>query len=83
MIKEAALTLRLPHSKTMRNEYDIKELNLREIPYATKLKKQVTINLNVETINYFKDMSEKSGVPYQTLISLYLADCVENKRKLV
>lgn len=66
----------------MRDEYNIKELNPRKNPYASRLKKQVTINLNVETIDYFKDMSEKNGVPYQTLINLYLADCVENKRQL-
>ena len=66
----------------MRDEYNIKELSPRKNPYASRLKKQVTINLNVETIDYFKDMSEKNGVPYQTLINLYLSDCVENKRKL-
>ncbi len=66
----------------MRDEYDIKNLNPRKNPYAARLKKQVTINLNVETVDYFKAMSEKNGVPYQTLINLYLADCVENKRQL-
>ena len=42
----------------MRDEYDIKSLNPRKNPYAARLKKQVTINLNVETVDYFKDMSE-------------------------
>ena len=45
----------------MRDEYDIKNLNPRKNPYAARLKKQVTINLNVETVDYFKDMSEKNG----------------------
>ena len=66
----------------MRDEYDIKNLNPRKNPYASKLKKQVPIDLNVETVDYFKEMSEKNGIPYQTLINLYLADCVENKRQL-
>ena len=60
----------------------MRKLNPRKNPYAARLKKQVTINLNVEIVDYFKDMSEKNVVPYQTLINLYLADCVENKRQL-
>ena len=66
----------------MRDEYNIKELNPRKNPYSNRLKKQVTINLDVEAIEYFKKMSEQNGVPYQTLINLYLSDCVENKRQL-
>ena len=66
----------------MRDEYNIKELNPRKNPYSNRLKKQVTINLDVETVEYFKKMSEQNGVPYQTLINLYLSDCVENKRQL-
>lgn len=64
----------------MRNEYDFS--NARKNPYAKKLKKQITINLDAETIEYFKSQSEVSGIPYQTLINLYLADCVANKRKI-
>ncbi len=66
----------------MRDEYNIKELNPRKNPYSNRLKKQVTINLDVEAVEYFKKMSEQNGVPYQTLINLYLSDCVENKRQL-
>ena len=66
----------------MRDEYDIKKLNPRKNPYAGKLKKQVTMNINVETVDYFKAMSEENGIPYQTLINMYLSDCVENKRQL-
>ena len=54
----------------------------RENPYAKKLKKQITINIDNETIDYFKAQSESSGIPYQTLINLYLADCAANKKKL-
>ena len=66
----------------MREEYDIQNLNPRKNPYAKQLKKQVTINLDANTIEYFKDMATKSGIPYQTLINLYLTDCAANNRQL-
>ena len=67
---------------SMRDEYDLKNLKPRRNPYAKKLKKQVTINLNIETINYFKDLSAELGIPYQTLINMYLNDCVKQKKRL-
>ena len=66
----------------MKKEYNIAELNPRKNPYASRLKKQITINLDSDTVDYFKEQSEKSGLPYQTLINLYLADCATNHRKL-
>ncbi len=51
-------------------------------PYAAQLKKQVTINLDAETVDYFKKQAEVTGIPYQRLINFYLADCVRNKRQL-
>ena len=63
----------------MKEEYDFS--NARPNPYAKKLKSQITINLDVETINYFKEQAVTSGIPYQTLINLYLTDCAENKRR--
>lgn len=66
----------------MRDRYDIKNLNPRKNPYSNRLKKQITINLNSETVDYFKQQSEISGIPYQTLINLYLTDCAQNKREL-
>ncbi len=51
-------------------------------PYAKQLKRQVTINLNSEVVQYFKAQADVTGIPYQTLINLYLKDCVDNKRKL-
>lgn len=66
----------------MRKEYDIRNLNPRKNPYSNRIKKQVTINLDGTVIDYFKTMSQKSGIPYQTLINLYLSDCVESKREL-
>lgn len=63
----------------MRDEYDF--TNARPNPYLKKLKKQITINLDSETVDYFKEISDNTGIPYQTLINLYLADCVKNKRR--
>ncbi len=63
----------------MREEYDF--TSARKNPYAKRLKKQITINIDAETIDYFKALSSKSGIPYQTLINLYLADCAANHRE--
>ena len=57
----------------MREEYDFSRAVKN--PYAKKLKKQITINIDSDTIDYFKKQAELSGIPYQTLINLYLADC--------
>lgn len=66
----------------MREEYDIKNLNPRKNPYTKKLKKQITINIDNDTIDFFKGQSEESGIPYQTLINLYLTDCAKQKKQL-
>ncbi|MCD8020114.1 MAG: BrnA antitoxin family protein [Clostridiales bacterium] len=66
----------------MRNEYDIENLNPKRNPYTDRQKKQITINIDNRVIEYFKGESEASGIPYQTLISLYLTDCAVNRRKL-
>jgi predicted DNA binding CopG/RHH family protein len=68
-------------SDELRNEYNIAELHPRKNPYAKKLKQQITINLNADTVSYFKALAEQTGIPYQTLINLYLTDCAENKRQ--
>ena len=65
----------------MRDEYNIRELNPRKNPYASRLKKQITINIDGSTIDYFKSMAAADGIPYQTLINLYLRDCADNRRK--
>ena len=64
----------------MKAEYDFS--NVTKNPYAKKLKKQITINIDNDTIEYFKSQSDSSGIPYQTLINLYLADCAANKKQL-
>ncbi|MDE7258043.1 MAG: BrnA antitoxin family protein [Lachnospiraceae bacterium] len=66
----------------MREEYDIENLNPRKNPYAQKLKKQITINIDIDTIDFFKEQSKNSGIPYQTLINLYLTDCAKQKKQL-
>ena len=66
----------------MEKEYDIEKLNPRKNPYAKRVKKQITINIDGDTIDFFKAKSEKCGIPYQTLINLYLSDCKEQNREL-
>lgn len=66
----------------MRKEYDIDKLNPRPNPYAKELKKQVTIKISPTVIDYFKTEAKETGIPYQTLINLYLSDCVKNNKKL-
>jgi len=64
----------------MRKEYDFS--TAKKNPYAPQLKKQVTIRLDEDSINYFKSISEQVGIPYQSLINLYLRDCAASHRKL-
>ncbi|MFC4699413.1 BrnA antitoxin family protein [Glaciecola siphonariae] len=66
----------------MKAEYDLTKLESRKNPYANKLKKSVTIRLSEDIIGYFKGMSDETGVPYQSLINLYLKDCVQQHRKV-
>ena len=64
----------------MLKEYDFS--NAQKNPYAKNLKKQITINIDGSTIDYFKSLGENTGMPYQTLINLYLRDCAVKQRKL-
>lgn len=64
----------------MRNEYDFS--NAKRNPYASQLKKQITLRLDSDTIDYFKEISENLGIPYQSLINLYLRDCAAEHRTL-
>jgi predicted DNA binding CopG/RHH family protein len=66
----------------MREEYDFSKMKSRKNPYASKLKKSVTIRLGEDVISYFKNMAEDSGIPYQSLINLYLRDCAMQHRKI-
>lgn len=66
----------------MKEEYDLSKMKSRRNPYAKRLKKQVTLRMSSNVVDYFKQMSEETGIPYQTLINLYLQDCVASNRKL-
>jgi len=64
----------------MRKQYDFSAA--KKNPYASQLKKQITIRIDEEAIDYFKSISEEVGIPYQSLINLYLRDCAASHRKL-
>jgi predicted DNA binding CopG/RHH family protein len=64
----------------MRKEYDFS--TARKNSYASQLKKQITIRLDEESIKYFKSEAERTGIPYQSLINLYLRDCAASNRTL-
>ncbi len=66
----------------MKKEYDLSKMKSRKNPYSSKLKKPITMRLSEDVIDYFKKMAEDSGVPYQSLINLYLRDCVAQHRKV-
>ena len=66
----------------MKKEYDLTKMKSRKNPHARRLKKQTTLRLDPDVIDYFKAQAETSGIPYQTLINLYLRDCMTNKRGL-
>ena len=66
----------------MKAEYDLSAMKSRKNPYASKLKTPVSMRLSADVVEYFKAMAEDSGVPYQSLINLYLRDCVAQHRKV-
>ena len=65
----------------MRKEYDLSQLKARRNPYASRLKKQVTIRMGVDVIDYFKKLASQTGIPYQNLINLYLRECVASRKR--
>ena len=56
-------------------------MKARKNPYAKKLKKQITIRLGVDVLEYFKDLAKETGIPYQNLINMYLRDCVVSDKR--
>ncbi len=66
----------------MRSHYDFSKMKARRNPYIKYLKQSVTIRLDKSTVEYFKDLATKSGLPYQNLINLYLRDCAIRKKEL-
>lgn len=66
----------------MKAEYDLSKMKSRRNPYASKLKKPVTMRLSEDVVAYFKRMAVDAGVPYQSLINLYLRDCITQHRRI-
>ena len=66
----------------MKAEYDLSKMKSRRNTYAAKLKKPVSMRLSEDVVDYFKGMANEAGVPYQSLINLYLRDCVMKHRKV-
>lgn len=64
----------------MKEEYDFS--NSIKNPYTKKLKKLTTIQLEDDVVDYFKSLEQETEIPYQSLIKLYLKDCVKSKRKI-
>ncbi len=64
----------------MRKRYDFSKSI--PTPYLHKPKRQITIRLDTDTVQYFKSLSEQCGIPYQNLINLYLRDCAAEKKRL-
>ncbi len=64
----------------MRKRYDFSKA--RPNPYARRLKKQVTIRLDQDALEYFQQLAAETGIPYQTLINLYLKDCAASGKRL-
>lgn len=66
----------------MKDEYDLSTMKSRPNPFASRLKRPVTMRLSEDVVEYFKTMAEGAGLPYQSLINLYLRDCVMQHRKV-
>lgn len=64
----------------MRKRYDFSKSERN--PYLSKPKRQITIRLDNDTVQYFKSLSQQCGIPYQNLINLYLRDCAAEKKQL-
>lgn len=78
--RQTSANERLMKSIDMRDHYDFSE-SVKN-PYTKKLKKQVTIRLDEDTIEYFKELAEEKDLPYQSLINLYLRDCAQSRKDL-
>lgn len=78
--KQTNMNVNNTRSIDMRDQYDFS--NSVPNPYVKKSKKQITIRLDQDVIDYFKQLSEQNGVPYQNLINLYLKDCAQSHKEL-
>jgi len=66
----------------MKQHYDFSKMKSKKNPYLKYLKQPVTMRLDRDSVEYFKSLAEETGIPYQTLINLYLRDCAIHHRKL-
>ncbi len=66
----------------MREHFDFSKMKGKKNPYIKYLKQPVTMRLDKDSVDYFKSLAEELGIPYQTLINLYLRDCATSERKL-
>ena len=66
----------------MRKEYDFSKMKGHKNPYAKRLKRQITLRLSIEAVEYFKDLAKTTEIPYQNLINLYLCECAKSHKKL-
>ncbi len=66
----------------MKPHYELIKAQGLKNPYANQLLQQITLQLDKETVAYFKSLAEEMGIPYQSLINLYLRDCAQNRKKL-
>jgi len=64
----------------MRKEYDFSKA--KSNPYIKKLRKQISIRIDMDTINYFKKQAEETGIAYQNLMNLYLSDCAVHSKQI-
>jgi len=64
----------------MRERYDFSDSVPN--PYAKRMKQQITIRIDQDTVDYFKSMAEEKGIPYQSLINRYLRDCATQHKRL-
>jgi predicted DNA binding CopG/RHH family protein len=63
----------------MKRQYDFSKS--KSNPYAKKLKQQITIRVDTTAISYFKECASELGIPYQTLIDLFLSDCAKSGKR--
>ena len=66
----------------MKSEYDLANMKSRPNPFAQQLKRQVTLPLRIDVIDFFEKKAKEKGISYQELIDLYLQDCVTNDREI-
>jgi uncharacterized protein (DUF4415 family) len=65
-----------------KKEWDLGKMKSRPNPYVKPLKKQIALRISPDVMEYFKEMADETGIPYQSLINLYLQDCVNSQRTL-